>query len=441
MAYQFLHIETYSRKCRPIRRKKIVVGISKEGRTVDDIFDEAERVPDACLHVKNPSAPTVVFGMSVSEARAYHDAVVDDLRDAQGRKIRATQNTLLAGVVSYPANFRDDKYQHWEDLNLKYLRETYGDELVSVVRHDDESHPHLHFFVVPKNGNARLLNPGIKAKLDAIQREKEAGNDKFSDKESNVFYKQAMREMQDNYFRKVGVYTALQRIGPGRRRLKHAQYKQDCANAELLADVESKANEHLKNAEITLRDAKVYALNTTIEHKQKEERWEAFYDMRVQKFVSERDATISKLSSRSRELDAEHAENDRLKAKLDRRENLLIAKEKQASGFLHKFKKRFATPDFSKVSELVDWLKSALRKEMEAEMRQRESNAYDDGYRRGLAGRQRQIERKRVRDEKAHEVDIPQLTAKIERELGLEPEKPRPVAEPPRAQFKGPSPF
>ena len=438
MAYQFIHIETYARKCRQKISKGKEAGLSKDGRTVSAIFDEAERVPEACLHVENPQPPTVVYGRTVAETRAYHDAVVANLRDAQGRKARTTQNTLLAGVVSYPSERKDDGFEKWQRLNLEYLQKKYGDDLISVVRHDDESHPHLHFFVVPKDGNARLLNPGVREKLAAVA-------NGASDKEGNRIYKEAMRQFQNEYFAEVGIKTGLQRIGPGRQRMSKGAYSQKCAEAELVAELydevikdKKEAQENLKNAEIEMNNAKSYSMSMQIKHQQTAQKWSVYYN-------SEK----KKLEDLRVDIDRREDENNKTGRGLAQWADRLEQKEKKDAGFLEKFKKKFSMPDFSKISELVKSLKRALRAELQEEFSFKEEEAWKRGFRAGRdalneyeAGLEEQRKRFEEQEERRREIEkIPEIRRKIEKELGLAQVKPEPVVKPSPSRSSGRAPF
>lgn len=87
-------MEAYSRK-------------GRDGRGVDFILAEAERRPDASLHVSNPSPPEVVFGVDVGGVRRLHDeraaAAVTVLANGKRRAVRKDQNSLLTVVASHPA--------------------------------------------------------------------------------------------------------------------------------------------------------------------------------------------------------------------------------------------------------------------------------------------------------------------------------------------------
>ena len=89
-----------------------------------------------------------------------------------GRKMREDAAVLLAGVASFPrdaANKDPELYKKWESLTVEYLQKKYGDNLRSVVMHNDEEHPHLHFYVYSDTEvNAKMLHDGYK--MGAAQR-------------------------------------------------------------------------------------------------------------------------------------------------------------------------------------------------------------------------------------------------------------------------------
>ena len=86
------------------------------------------------------------------------------------------------------------------------VKRKYGDRLKSVVVHDDEPHPHLHFTVIPRKGE-RLddIHEGLKAK-------NEAKKNKQKGKVQNIAYIGAMRELQDNFYEKVAMRSGLTRL-------------------------------------------------------------------------------------------------------------------------------------------------------------------------------------------------------------------------------------
>lgn len=227
MAYQFVHMEVYSRK-------------GRDGRGVDFALAEAERHPDACLHVGNPLPPEVVFGVDIGTVRRRHDdlaqATVTMLANGKRRAIRKDQNTLVTVVASHPATMDSVQsnpavakaVKDWETLTVRWLREQYGDQLVSVIRHVDESHPHLHAYVLPDDPELRAgkLHPGQEAKRAIVAAGPVDGEDgKAVNRRGDAAYRQSMRHWQDSYWKSVGLPSGLTRLGPGRRRLTREEWQ------------------------------------------------------------------------------------------------------------------------------------------------------------------------------------------------------------------------
>ena len=202
MGFQFVHIETYSRKA------------DKHGRSVDFVLAEAGRRPDASQHVSSPMPPRVVLGESVEGVRALHDARVagasTTTKAGQLRRLRSDQHTLLTVVASHPATMDEVRadpakaaeVEVWQRRAVDWMRRQWGSQLVSVLRHDDEGHPHLHAYVLPSDLElrARLLHAGVAAKLQAAGVAVSEGADpRTANKRGDDVYRRAMRSLQDAY--------------------------------------------------------------------------------------------------------------------------------------------------------------------------------------------------------------------------------------------------
>lgn len=253
MGYQFIHLETYSRKA------------DSAGRSTAFVFDEAERQPDACQHVVAPVPPTIVFGMSLSELRRVHDdRAAAAMTEAEGkiRRIRSDQHTLATVVASFPTPWEEvradqrhvEALAEWERRTVAWLRDHYGEQLVSVQSHTDEKFPHLHAFILPSDPTmrAKALHAGWAAKSSAVSAAKAGG---AAGKEANAIgdkaYKVAMRNWQDSYWQSVGLPCGLTRRGPGGRRLDRRQWKVEQAQAETAATLVREA----KSARARTREA------------------------------------------------------------------------------------------------------------------------------------------------------------------------------------------
>lgn len=245
MAYQFVHIEVYSRR-------------GSKGRSVDYVLDEAERRPGAHPHVARPRPPTVVHGVSIEQVRAMHHERAGKARqtlaNGKDRAIRQDQNTLLTVILSHPALTVDLQdpgtaadVGAWQERSVAWLKAEHGDRLVSVIRHDDEAHPHLHAYVLPDDPamKATALHPGYTAKAAAM-----AGRSgKEANKEGDRAYRDAMRHWQDRYWADVGLPCGLTRIGPGRRRLDRKAWQAEKQAAATVLESRKAARAAKKAAE------------------------------------------------------------------------------------------------------------------------------------------------------------------------------------------------
>lgn len=236
MAFQFIRVELFSRK-------------GKDGRGTGFIFDEVARVPSASIHVREPGTPIVVHGLAPDALRELHDERAAEARtEVKGgkqRAVRQDQNTLAGVVLSYPVTM--DEYRakpevvarvlDWERRSVAWLRGQFGDRLVSVIRHEDESHPHLHAYVLPDDlaMTAAHLHPGFRAKaaVKAVGA-KPGEDDKALIKRADAAYKAAMRAWLDDYHAKVAQPCGMTRLGPGKRRLTREQWHQEKRQAEAL---------------------------------------------------------------------------------------------------------------------------------------------------------------------------------------------------------------
>lgn len=231
---QFLHLQSYS--CKP----------NQIGQSVQQVLDEAAREPEFSVHVESPIPPNVIFGLTPQEVREKHDEIVAagyveaTLKDGTiaRRGIRKDRHTLLTAVASYPlltTQVSDDlaareDYERWVELNVRWLKDTFGDQLVSVIEHTDEEHPHLHAFILPLGDascSARHLNPAWQVKEQTETLARESGKPaKEAVKLGNLAYRARGRELQDHYFEEVGLPAGLTRVGPKRERLSREQWKQ-----------------------------------------------------------------------------------------------------------------------------------------------------------------------------------------------------------------------
>ena len=192
-------------------------------------MEEQARIDEASLHVDDPRRPGLLYGVPPMEVLAMADEWADQAKDSRGYKMKSDGSVAIVGVASLPREMEDD----FPEIRRKHIevvkKEKYGDRLKSVVVHDDEPHPHLHFTVIPRKGE-RLddIHEGLKAK-------NEAKKNKQKGKVQNIAYIGAMRELQDNFYEKVAMRSGLTRLGPARTRDTRQVWKAKQQNAEALA--------------------------------------------------------------------------------------------------------------------------------------------------------------------------------------------------------------
>jgi hypothetical protein len=192
----FFHIEAYARQ-------------SKNKRSAKEIAAEAARMPGACPHVANPSPPVILHGSDPVQATDDAIAQAEMAQDALGRRLKSDALIMVAGAVSYPIPRSEVEtnpasqalYAAWEARVQAFVQEEYGSRLRSLIRHEDEQYLHLHAIAVPHlqpDGTLRIgdVHPGLAARYLA----RAAG---ASMEEQQSASDEAMRSLQDRYFRKV----------------------------------------------------------------------------------------------------------------------------------------------------------------------------------------------------------------------------------------------
>jgi len=250
MAYQFAHLEIYSRRPRTAllttgkdgkgkpkgknkdRGKHSGKAPRKAAASTKFIFDEAtRREPSACKHIENPRPPGHVFGMSIEELERLHDERCEQAFSKVGdkeRKIRSDQNTLATVILSYPKQPDEGMagYDEWEKRCVGWLQKLYGDELKTVIRHTDESHPHIHAYLLPKSRDMKAVrfHPGQNAQKEERERQIASGATKgVATKEAGRAYRESMRAWQSSFYADVGSPCGMTRKGPGLERLSHKE--------------------------------------------------------------------------------------------------------------------------------------------------------------------------------------------------------------------------
>lgn len=217
--YQFIHLNSYSNANPKTRLKNgqiATTGIRQS--SASDILSEASRDPGFHSHVDIPLPPKWHFGdvEAIELARdAWFSGTTRESKKGP-RAIRSDSPWLAAGVISLP-NDRINDWAVFRDYVIQDLHAKHGNRLRAVVEHLDETHPHLHFYLVPEPGSDfGTVHPGYAAKQEA----RKAGV-----KNTAIAYKAAMKKFQDDFHLDVGRPFGLARTGPKRLRETTAVWK------------------------------------------------------------------------------------------------------------------------------------------------------------------------------------------------------------------------
>lgn len=174
--------------------------------------------PEFCRHVLHPQPPRPLWGKRPDELLAWYVGLVEAAKlnteelTSKGRvftrRQRSTVPILLASVASFPGPPDDMNrdYRRWRLHVVAWAKRRYGNRLVSVIEHVDERHGHIHIIAANPNGTpARLIHAGYAA----VAKAKAAGA--VSSTLGEV-YRGGCRELQDDFWRRVGRKCCLDRI-------------------------------------------------------------------------------------------------------------------------------------------------------------------------------------------------------------------------------------
>ena len=226
---------------------------------MSSVVNEAIREPNSIPHIDDPKPPVYIYGKPLESLEATCEEWAASMTDAKGRKLRKDALCLAAGVVSMPDDTTPEAWETFRSDAVGHLQRKYGDRLQTVIEHTDESHPHLHFYVVPLPGERfEVIHQG-KAAAAEVKRE---GGLKGA---QNQAYKSAMRQYQDEFFEVVGIKNGLTRIGPGRRRLTREEWKLEQLQVETAAKIIAVAQDKVELSEVEAAEIKQKAADSAKE--------------------------------------------------------------------------------------------------------------------------------------------------------------------------------
>lgn len=219
------------------------------GWSAADILAEAARLKGHCEHVPHPKPPGLVYGVPLDEVEAICDTwaatqkVEVKAKDGtiRHRKMRSDAPMMACGVISFPVD-RLDEWPAFRDHAIDELEKKHGKRLRSVVEHLDESHPHLHFYLVPEPGeDFGVVHDGYAASRLARS---EPGN------KIRTAFKAAMVGWQDWLHEKIGAPFGLARLGPARARQTNKEWKES-EKTRILEQQQKQVDERAKDQEAT----------------------------------------------------------------------------------------------------------------------------------------------------------------------------------------------
>jgi predicted ATP-dependent endonuclease of OLD family len=225
--------------------------------TAEAVGRECQRTEQSYPHIQNPQKPELLYGIKPLEALDRLHKLIKSCKDPLGRKIRSDAQIISFGIASIkvestPANWELPEVKKWLKDTEKFLKKRFGDSFVSLVKHTDERFCHIHFCIMPKlneNGSLDLnsFHPGLAAQR-AIKTNSKSKKDHA--------YKEAMRELQDDYFEDVGLKNGQLRYGPRRRRLTRHEWHAQKRYANKISSIVNEQSEVIHKLSAKLEKAK-----------------------------------------------------------------------------------------------------------------------------------------------------------------------------------------
>ncbi|MDO6426112.1 plasmid recombination protein [Thalassotalea sp. 1_MG-2023] len=246
-SYQFLHMESYALKKRKNSKRP----------TAEAVARECQRTEHSYPHIQKPEKPELLYGIKPLEALDRLHGLIKNCKDPLGRKIRSDAQIVSFGIASIkvestPENWELPEVKKWLEDTENFLRQRFGDSFVSLVKHSDERFCHVHFCIMPRlNDDGKLdlnsFHPGLAAQR-AIKSNSKSKKD--------FAYKEAMRELQDQYFEDVGLKNGQLRHGPRRRRLTRHEWYAQKRYANLISNIVNEQSELIYKLSAKLEKAK-----------------------------------------------------------------------------------------------------------------------------------------------------------------------------------------
>lgn len=247
-SYQFFHLETFADKPRKGTNRPSAEAVARECQRVEKSFP----------HIPSMNPAELLYGIEPLEALNKVRDLVKQSKDPLGRKIRSDAQIVTFGVASIkvkstPENWELPEVKRWLEDTKKFLKNRFGESFMSLIKHTDEEFCHIHFCITPKMNHSNQLDlttihPGL-----AAQRAIKSGSKKAKD----FAYKEAMRQLQDEYFEQVGLANGQLRYGPRRRRLSRQEWHAQKRYAQLITGIFHERDSLIKELGSKLEKAKI----------------------------------------------------------------------------------------------------------------------------------------------------------------------------------------
>ncbi|WP_088332806.1 plasmid recombination protein [Lacimicrobium sp. SS2-24] len=240
MTYQFIRIEAYS------------LNKTKERPDAVGVIREARREETHSKHISGCFKTRRILGKDLN-------IVEDEIRQFEykkinGKAVRKDARVLIGGIASYPIAFTDSEYDRaqmlrWVIATTKFLKDKFGNNLKSVVLHEDETYPHLHFYCYDtEKTSVADIHPGNIAEKNCRSKSK---------KGKLEAYKQGLSSFQDDFYKTVSLKFDMERKkdGVSVRLNKEAKkaFDQLCSQLKAATEKLSQAISQCKNQKKTIK--------------------------------------------------------------------------------------------------------------------------------------------------------------------------------------------
>ena len=229
--HQFIHISAFGQRARRGEPRHA---------TAAGMIGEAARLPGSVSHLSDPRPANILHGIGTDALFARLSEIRRCARDSAGRRLRCDAALVMIAVVSYPTPRAElsgaarDDYEAWCAATMAWLLDKFGEQLATILEHDDELYCHLHAVLLPEITPSGQLewsrvHPGRAAKAASADR----GDSRAT---QDALYRRSMSCFQDAFHQDVSIHFGHARVGPRReRRERHHHLELRASEAAVVA--------------------------------------------------------------------------------------------------------------------------------------------------------------------------------------------------------------